>query len=61
MATWIFILHLVFPLSSTLPTPATPVATVEAHFEADELVRYRGLEQMFARFESEAEGIQIVE
>lgn len=58
MATWIFILQLVFPLSSTLPTPATPATQPDADAE---IVRYRGLEQMFARFESEAEGIQIVE
>ncbi len=59
MATWIFILHLVFPLSSTLPSSDTA-----AGLAADptvEIVRYRGLEQMFARFESEAEGIEIVE
>ncbi len=59
MATWIFILHLVFPLSSTLPSPVT-TAEPEAS-AAVEIVRYRGLEQMFARFESEAEGIEIVE
>lgn len=58
MATWIFILHLVFPLSSTLPSPVTAEPTTSSTVE---LVRYRGLEQMFARFESEAEGIEIVE
>ncbi|MBK7823935.1 hypothetical protein [Nannocystis sp.] len=57
MATWILILHLVFPLSSTLPTPVTPATEPAA-----EIVRYRGLEQMFARFEAEADSdIEIVE
>jgi len=57
MATWILILHLVFPLSSTLPTPVTAAAEPDA-----DIVRYRGLEQMFARFEAEAESdIEIVE
>lgn len=59
MATWIFILHLVFPLSSTLPTPVTPAASEPD--PAAEIVRYRGLEQMFARFESEAEGIELID
>ena len=52
MATWIFILHMVFPLSSTLPTPTDAIVILED--ETDEAVRYRGLEQMFARFEAES-------
>ncbi len=56
MATWIFILHMVFPFTSDLPAtglaPSTPDDT--ASVASDELVRYRGLEQMFARFEAEA-------
>lgn len=55
MATWIFILHMVFPLSSTLPTPTDAIVLLEDAAETDEDVRYRGLEQMFARFEAEAE------
>lgn len=56
MATWIFILHMVFPLSSTLPTPADTIVILEDEIdETDEAVRYRGLEQMFARFEAESE------
>jgi hypothetical protein len=56
MATWIFILHMVFPLSSTLPTPTDAIVILEDEAdETDEAVRYRGLEQMFARFEAEAE------
>lgn len=58
MATWIFILHLVFPLSSTLPTPSPAASEPDP---AAEVVRYRGLEQMFARFESEAEGIELID
>lgn len=58
MATWIFILHLVFPLSSNLPSP---VSAEPATDPSAEIVRYRGLEQMFARFESEAEGIELIE
>jgi hypothetical protein len=54
MATWIFILHMVFPLSSTLPTPTDAVVILaDEADETDEAVRYRGLEQMFARFEAE--------
>lgn len=49
MATWIFILHMVFPMTPTLPSPGV------APSEAEDIVRYRGLEQMFARFEAEAE------
>ena len=51
MATWIFILHMVFPISSDSPAPGVTTPTAAA----DEVVRYRGLEQMFARFEAEAD------
>jgi len=51
MATWIFILHMVFPISSDLPASGVTQTTADA----DDIVRYRGLEQMFARFEAEAE------
>ncbi len=49
MATWIFILHLVFPITTDLPNPGASAQT------PDDIVRYRGLEQMFARFEAEDE------
>jgi len=52
MATWIFILHMVFPIHSDLPASGVVTPTADA---TDEVVRYRGLEQMFARFEAEAE------
>jgi len=52
MATWIFILNMVFPISD-LPAPGVTTPTAEP--EADEVVRYRGLEKLFARFEAEAD------
>jgi len=58
MATWIFILHMLVPLSgglqaieaATIP-PAPPTAAEPE--EGDDGLRYRGLERMFARFEAE--------
>lgn len=51
MATWIFILHMIFPLSGAAQ-PAEPTSASDG--EATGAVRYRGLEQMFAKFEAEA-------
>jgi hypothetical protein len=47
MATWILFLHLLFPTA-----PAAGAAPTDS---ADEGMRYRGLEAMFARFDAEAE------
>ena len=56
MATWIFILHMVFPIhSDLLAAPSTTATQAAGQADADGVVRYRGLEQMFARFEAEAE------
>ena len=58
MATWIFILHMVFPIhSDLLAAPTSTTAQAAGETDADGLVRYRGLEQMFARFEAEAEPV----
>lgn len=58
MTTWIILFHLIFPLSGThepvSPDAATSAAAAAAADE-DESVRYRGLEQMFAKFASEPE------
>ncbi|PCC75502.1 hypothetical protein SAMN02745121_00042 [Nannocystis exedens] len=45
MATWILFLHLLFPTA--------PEAGATSHDDEAGL-RYRGLEQMFARFDAEA-------
>jgi len=50
MSTWIIIFHLIFPLSGTHEAAATEAAAAAA-----EAVRYRGLEQMFAKFAAEPE------
>lgn len=57
MATWIFILHMLVPLSSGLQ--AAQAATLSADVPAatpDDVdgLRYRGLERMFAKFDEEA-------
>ncbi|MCY0985518.1 hypothetical protein OV203_00145 [Nannocystis sp. ILAH1] len=46
MATWILFLHLLFP---------TAPAAGAADHDDEAGLRYRGLEQMFARFDAEAE------
>lgn len=58
MATWIFILHMLVPLSGGLQaieatslTTAAPIAAAAP--DAEEGLRYRGLERMFAKFEAE--------
>ena len=54
MTTWIILFHLIFPLSGTRE-PVTPDAAdqISAAAEAEaEAVRYRGLEQMFAKFKA---------
>lgn len=48
MATWILFFQLLFPTAPTAVTAEAPTA------EADEGMRYRGIEAMFARFEAEA-------
>jgi hypothetical protein len=57
VATVIFILHMLVPLSGGLQAieaatlmPDAPPATIP---ETDDGLRYRGLEQMFAKFEAE--------
>lgn len=53
MSTWILLFHLIFPLSGTLEAVASdPAETAAAEAEG---VRYRGLEQMFAKFSAEPE------
>lgn len=54
MSTWIIIFHLIFPLSGTREAAAAE-ATEAAAAAAAEAVRYRGLEQMFAKFAAEPE------
>jgi hypothetical protein len=58
MSTWIIIFHLIFPLTGAsepvAAEAAAAAATAEAAAEA-EAVRYRGLEQMFAKFAAEPE------
>lgn len=55
MTTWIILFHLIFPLSGT-SEPVSTDAAIEAAAAAEaEAVRYRGLEQMFAKFASEPE------
>jgi hypothetical protein len=62
MATWIFILHMLVPLSGGLQAAQAAHWTVDAPVVTDAAVgvdaadgpRYRGLERMFAKFESEA-------
>lgn len=61
MATWIFILHMLVPLSGGLQAAQAAHWTVDAPLVTDAAVddeadgpRYRGLERMFAKFESEA-------
>ncbi len=57
MTTWIILFHLIFPLSGT-SDPVAPDAVAQAVMAAEaeaEAVRYRGLEQMFAKFASEPE------
>jgi hypothetical protein len=51
MSTWIIIFHLIFPLSGT----SEPEAAEAAEAAEAEAVRYRGLEQMFAKFAAEPE------
>lgn len=57
MATWIFILHMLVPLSGGLQAieavsiPSQPAAAEPAESESP---RYRGLEKMFAKFDAEA-------
>ncbi|WAS99056.1 hypothetical protein [Nannocystis punicea] len=50
MATWILFLHLLFPTA--------PAAGAAQHDEDEAGLRYRGLEQMFARFDAEAEAAE---
>lgn len=51
MATWIFILHTIFPLNDLVqPDEAAADAGAEA---SDEAIRYRGIERMFAKFAAE--------
>ncbi|MDC0720142.1 hypothetical protein [Nannocystis bainbridge] len=47
MATWILFLHLLFPTA--------PDAGAAHQDDAEAGLRYRGLEQMFARFDAEAD------
>jgi len=54
MSTWIIIFHLIFPLSGTSEPEAADAAEAAEAAEA-EAVRYRGLEQMFAKFAAEPE------
>ncbi len=59
MATWILILHMLFPAGDSLqpiqiPGMYTEDATPTALDGDSDEVRYRGLEQMFARFDAEA-------
>lgn len=57
MATWIFILHMLVPLTGGLQaieaTSLTPRPALTADTDTDEGLRYRGLERMFAKFEAE--------
>jgi len=58
MTTWIFLFHLIFPLSGpTAPVAVEAAAEAEAEVEveAGATVRYRGLERMFAKFAAEPE------
>jgi hypothetical protein len=59
VATWIFILHMLVPLTGGLQaieatslTTAAPTAAA-APDTTEEGLRYRGLERMFAKFEAE--------
>lgn len=54
MSTWIILFHLIFPLSGTLEAVAAETTEAAAAAES-EAVRYRGLEQMFAKFAAEPE------
>ena len=54
MSTWIIIFHLIFPLSGTSEPVAAEAAAAAETAEAEAL-RYRGLEQLFAKFEAEPE------
>lgn len=57
MATWIFILHMLVPLTGGLQAIAadssTPAPVAAAEPDDAEGLRYRGLERMFAKFEAE--------
>ncbi|MBL9101420.1 MAG: hypothetical protein JNL82_10715 [Myxococcales bacterium] len=61
MATWIFILHMLAPLSgleaieSATWAAAPPDVARAAEAEDADGLRYRGLERMFAKFETEGE------
>lgn len=57
MTTWIFIFHLIFPLSGPTAAVETAAAVEAEAVEAveAEAVRYRGLERMFAKFAAEPE------
>lgn len=51
MATWIFILHTIFPLSDFVQPDEAAADATEA--SADDAIRYRGIERMFAKFAAE--------
>lgn len=61
MATWIFILHMLVPLSGLEAIEsaawAVPPPVAAEAVETDDGLRYRGLEQMFAKFEEEEEDV----
>lgn len=52
MATWIFILHMLVPLSGGLGAiESASWAAPAAEPDREDSLRYRGLEQMFAKFD----------